>query len=565
MAAHPTTGATSDTTGTRKYRNRHHNLYDESDEWLVHWRDLSEHLLPRKGKYLRSNRTEQNPGLKRHQKIINGSANDALRIVAAGMQGGLTSPSRPWFRLTIQDEELMEFSPVRNWLHQVRNGMLAVFARSNFYSSIHNVYKELAAFGTSAMFMEEDLRTVVRFRPLTIGEFRLALDSTYVPVTLYRQFSMSAAQMAEKFGEDNLSRTVKQAFKDPHRMDDRFEVIHAMEPKDNVDSRGMTYDSVYFELNTDENDGDKFLRKGGFREKPFVAPRWDVTGVDTYGNSPGMEALGDVKMLQSMETKKLKALAKMVDPPMNAPLALKGKGATVIPGGVNYIDVTAGAQGFTPSYMINPDMQNIGIEIDRVEERIRRFFFNDLFLATLASNKDMTATEVVQRHEEKLLMLGPVTERLEFELFDTIIERTYNTMDSLGMLPPVPPELSGINLEIKYISLLAQAQRIVGLSSIQRTAEFVTNMAGAYPQVLDKFDADEAVDQFSEIVGIPPKIIVSDDKVAEKRQADAEAAAAAAAAQNVAQGIESGKTLSETELGTGSALDSVAEQIGAGV
>ena len=549
---------------TQKYRSRNKRLRLDSDDWLIHWREIGEFMLPRKGKYLYGNETDSKPGEKKHQKIINGSANDALRTIAAGMQGGLTSPSRPWFVLTLGDEELMEFAPVREWLHIVRNGMLNVFARSNFYGSIHGQYKELAAFGTSAMLIEEDLQTVIRCRPFTIGEYRLILDSKYRPVGLYRQFSMSAEQMEQKFGEDNLSRTVKECAGDSNRKDKRFEVIHVIEPKSNVDANNMTYNSIYFELKGGEGEDDKFLREASYRSKPFVAPRWGITGVNTYGDSPGMEALGDVKMLQKMEEKKLTALAKMIDPPMNVPTALRGKGATIIPGGVNYVDVTAGQQGLTPSYQIEPRIQEMGLEVDRVENRIRKFFFNDLFLSVLGTDKDMTATEVAARHEEKLLMLGPVIERLEAELLDTIIERVYGIMDNLGMLPPVPPELSGREIEIKYISLLAQAQQIVGLSTIQRTAEFVTAMAGAYPQVLDKFDADEAVDQYSTMVGIPPKIIISDDKVKEKRAADAAAAQQMQAAEAAAQMAESGKTLSETELDKNSALDAVIEQ-GAGV
>ena len=376
---------------------------------------------------------------------------------------------------------------------------------------------------------------------------------------------MSAEQMEQKFGSNNLSRVVKECAKNSNRKDKRFEVIHVIEPKSNSNSNNMTYNSLYFESKgSGAGEEDKFLREGSYRSKPFVAPRWDVTGVETYGNSPGMEALGDVKMLQKMEEQKLTALAKMINPPMNVPTSLRGKGATIIPGGVNYVDTTAGQQGLAPSYQIKPDTQGIAFEIDRVESRIRKFFFNDLFLSVLGTDKDMTATEVAARHEEKLLMLGPVIERLEAELLDTIIERVYDIMDNLGMLPPVPQELAGREIEIKYISLLAQAQQIVGLSTIQRTAEFVGALAaGGYLSVLDKFDADEAVDQFSTMVGLPPKIIISDDKVREKREADAEAAKQTQAQVAAAQMAESGKTLSETQLGTGSALDAVIEQGGA--
>ncbi len=136
--------ATDELTKTQKYRIRNKRLRDDSGSWMTHWRDLAKYLLPRKGRYLSGEEDQKNAGAKKHQAIINGSANDALRIVAAGMQGGLTSPARPWFVLTLGDAELMEFAPVRIWLGAVRDAMLGVFAQSNFYGSIHGQYKELA-------------------------------------------------------------------------------------------------------------------------------------------------------------------------------------------------------------------------------------------------------------------------------------------------------------------------------------------------------------------------------------------------------------------------------------
>ena len=217
-----------------------------------------------------------------------------------------------------------------------------------------------------------------------------------------------------------------------------------------------------------------------------------------------MDALGDIKMLQKLEEKKLKALGKMIDPPMVASTDLKGKGATVIEGGVTYVDVTQGQNGFTPAYQIRPDIQNIGLEIMNVEQRIRRFFFNDLFLSILTTGKEMTATEVAERHEEKMIMLGPVIERMQAELHDPILERTFSIMSDIGMLPPAPPELQGVDLKIEYISLLAQAQKLVGTGAIERVAGFVSTVGQAIPQTLDKFNADEAVDQYAEMVGVPP-------------------------------------------------------------
>lgn len=526
-----------------------------------------EYLLPHRGRYLQGeNTTQNNDGRKKSGKIINGSPLDAIRTLPAGLHSGLTSPSRPWFQLTLPDESLAEYEPVRNWLHDVRQAMLTIFARSNFYGAIHSLYSELGGFGTNVMLIEEDPVSVIRCRPFTIGEYCLSLDSNYRPESLYRQFSMTAGQMREKFGEDNLPVEVKNALT-TNKLDARFEVVHVVEKSQFVqsgklDHRGMEFSSVYFPLAGSQ---DLILRTSGYRTIPFVAPRWEVFGVDTYGISPAMLALGDMKMLQKMETMKLKGLDKMIDPPMNAPVALRGKG-TVVAGGVNYIDVAQGMQGFTPSYQVKPDFQDIAFEIDRVERRIKQFFYNDLFLAIIGQEKTMTAAEVAKRYEEKLMMLGPVLERLQSELMDPIIDRVFSIMQESNLLPPVPREMPpGMAINVEYISLLAQAQKMVGSSGIEQLVGFTANLAKVSPDILDKVDFDEAVDQYGGMLGVPPKIIRSDDKVAmirESKAKQAKAAQMAAMAPQLARGVKD-LASAPSQGGNSTVLDSLTQAAGA--
>ena len=358
---------------TCEYRKRYSMLRDEQSSWRSHWNDITQYLLPRRGRYLQGERNDNFSigGQQKHEKIINGSAVQALKTLAGGLQGGLTSPTRPWFQLTVADDDLAEFQPVREWLHMVRSAMLQIFSRSNFYGAIHYIYWELGAYGTAAMFIEEDMEYVIRCRPMTIGEYVMALDARYRPCSLMRQFSMTAGQMLEKFGKDKLPEAVKSALNNA-TPDLRFEVQHVIEEnKERDDSRGdykgKMFKSVYYPYSGDNED--QILKESGYNSIPFIAPRWEVTGVDTYGNSPAMDALGDVKMLQKMEEKKLMALDKQVNPPMNAPVALKNQGATSVSGGVNWIDVAQGQQSFTPAYLVNPNLQQMAVEIDRVERR----------------------------------------------------------------------------------------------------------------------------------------------------------------------------------------------------
>jgi hypothetical protein len=509
---------------TNRWRRRHKQLLQErqSQNWESHWNEIVEYCLPRRGRYLNSQNdsTQNNDGSKKHSKIFNSTAVTSLGILAAGLRSGRTSPSSPWFSLGLVDEDLAEFAPVREWLHNVRNILMQILSRSNFYRSMHYLYTEIGGFGTNAMMIEEDLTSVIRCRPFTIGEYCLTLDSLYRPESLYRQFSMTACQMQEMFGKGDdktqgLPIEVKTAL-DNGNVDKPFEVVHVIEKNgyiksDKADHRGMAFKSVYYPLGGDEN---LILREGGYREIPFIAPRWSVAGIDTYGSSPAMDVLADTKMLQKEESQKLKALDKQVDPPMTGPMSLKNSDATIVSGGVTWVDVQQGQQGFQPAYQVNPRIQDLRVDIDIVERRIRDGFYNNLFLAVLNEDKKMTAYEVAKRYEEKASVLGPVFDGLDEEANDPIVDRVFAIANNLGLLPPPPPDLpQGMPLKVEYVSLLSKAQKAVETASIDQLVNFTLLTMQANPDAIDKVDVDEAMDQYGDGLGVAPKIIRSDDNV----------------------------------------------------
>jgi hypothetical protein len=544
----------------KQHRQRAAVLRQEQASYREHWRTIAEYMLPRRGKYLSEDSdNKEDQGSRKDGKIINGSAVDAVRVVAAGLQGGLTSPSRPWFLPTFADTDLMEYAPVREWLHRVRNILLTICARSNFYTSTHNVYTELAGFGTGCMMTEENFQTGIRCRTFTIGEYVIYLDASYRPVGMYRRYSSTAEQMVQKFGLANVSFSVQQAYKDFNK-DKSFEIQHCIQPSTlydpaKADYRSMSFESIYFE--SAGGDDAKPLRVSGYRGIPFAAPRWSVSGVNTYGDSPAMDAIGDVKMLQKLEEKKLKKIDKHVEPPMNAPLALKAKGGSIISGGVNYYDVNQGGQQFAPAYQVDGNVDAIAREILTVEGRIRKYFFNDLFLTVIAQEggPQKTAYEIAKKYEEKLMMLGPIIEQFQSEFHDVKLDRIYAIADNMGLIPPAPREIQGMEMKMEYIGLLAQAQKMVGMASVEQTANFVGALAPLYPDVLDKFDADQAVDEYSAMNGTPPKLIVSDADVEKKRQARAQqqqmqqALAAAGPAADAAKKLSDAKVEDNNALG----------------
>ena len=330
-------------------------LKSERSSWMPHWKQISEVLLPRSGRFLV---TDNNRGDKRHNKILDNTGTRALRTLSGGMMAGMTSPARPWFRLTTRDARLDETYEVKQWMSRTTSLMQMIFNQSNVYRALQSSYEELGAFGTSAVIMLDDFDSVIHCMPLTIGEFAIATGARSQINTLYREFRMTVAAMVEEFGYENVSRQVKQMY-DRGRMDKWITIINAIEPRyerdaRKRDARNMPFRSIYFEANGKAED---VLRETGFRHFPVLAARWSVTGGDIYGTSPGMEALGDLRQLQQEQLYKGKAIAYQADPPVIVPSDLRNQEDNLVPGGVVYLDTPSQAQGVRSSYEVPLQLQ----------------------------------------------------------------------------------------------------------------------------------------------------------------------------------------------------------------
>lgn len=547
-------------------------LEAELNSFIPHYRDITDHLSPRAAKFLVDEKLSK--GKKANDRIINETATNCLEILKSGMHAGMTSPARPWFRFTLDDLDLMEWEPVKQWLYDVEARMRLVFAKSNIYNAFPLVYGSLGAYGTAAMAILEDPRTVIRAYNFPVGSFMLSLDDTLRVDTMYRKVPMTVKQIVMMFGEydrktgaakwDNISSHIKTLW-DRAKYGDSIEVVHAIEP--NVDrdhtklnAKHKPIRSIYYEqAGTD----DKLLRESGFDEFPVMAPRWDVfSDDDVYGYSPGMLALGSTKQLQLMERRDDEAIEKKVRPPMLGDASLKTQRTSILPGDITYIDNLAAQQhaGFRPVYQVEPHTLELNAKIQRIEQRIREIFHTDLMLMFAQSDRaEITAEEVRERHQEKLLVLGPVLERQNPELYNPCIDRTFPIMMRRGMFPPPPKELEGKDIRVEYTSIMAQAQKLIGTAGVERVVGFVGSLAAATGDmsVWDKVDLDQTVDEYSSMHGVPPKMVRSDDKVAQMRGRRAQAAQAqkmVEMAQPLAQAATAAKTLSDTNVEETSAL-----------
>lgn len=521
-------------------------MMTERSTWLDHWKEISEFQQPRLGRYFIS---DSNKGHKRYQSIIDNTALISARTLSAGMMSGMTSPARPWFRMSLADRDLMEFGPVKAWLFRVQSIMRDVFAHSNTYRSLQMLYEELGLFGTGASIVLPDFENVIHHYPLTVGEYAIGTDHRGYVDSIVRDFQMTVGQLVAQFGAANCSQTVQTLY-ERRNFDARLDVTHLVEPRrgrdsDKRDAKSMPWSSVYLEAGSNE---DKFLSESGFKRFPALVPRWAVTGNDTYGSSPGMEVLGDVKQLQHQQLRKGQGIDYQVNPPIQVPVAYKDAARNRLPGGVMFVDSATQGGGVRSAFDVQLNLQHLMLDIQDVRERIRAGYYADLFLMLANDTRSgITATEVAERHEEKLLMLGPVLERLHNELLEPLIDMTFERCNEAGILPPPPDELQGMDLSVEFISTLAQAQRVVSAQGVDRLLGSVTSLAALFPQVVDKINADQVIDDYADLFGVNPEIVVPDDVAAETRAQKAQAAQAAQSAATAPAVVDAAKTASEID------------------
>jgi hypothetical protein len=522
------------------YMKRLSALELERSSFITHYRELSDHIDPRRGRFFVSDR---NRGERKHQSIINSRGTQALRTAQSGLFAGIMSPSRQWFKFETMDQDMMRSSAVKQWLYKVETLARTIFLESNLYNMAPVMLGELLQFGTGAMSHLDDFNSVARFYTHTAGSYMIGQNDKCEIDTFCLQRERTVKQIVEEFGIENVSIAVKDQY-DKGNYDSWYPIVQIVEPNPDYDERKLegrfkAYRSVWFEPGIQNRD--KFLRKGGFDEFPFHVPRWGVTGEDIYGTScPGMLALGDIKGLQIMEKRKAQAVDKLVNPPLKGPPSLRNVPISSLPGGATLYDSDGTKEGLGPIYQVDPRLNEMRMDMQSIESRINEAFFVDLFMAISAMDgvQPRNQLELSQRNEERLLMLGPPLERIQREFLSNLIERTFQQMIRGEILPPPPPELENQPLNIRYISSLAMAQRAAEVSTIERTALFTGQLMQLNPEVMDSFDADEALQQYVQMTGAVPSIIRSAEAVQQIREQRAQAQQAQMAAEMANQGAQ---------------------------
>lgn len=527
-------------------------MFNERSQFEDTWKQLSNYINPTRGRFNEEDKSTD--GKRRDYFLLDPYPMEAANKCAAGLHSGLTSPSRPWFSLGLQDEELAEYHTVKLWLEECQDMLMGIYAKSNIYNMLLQIEAELCQFGTAASLLLQDFNAAIWARPYTCGEYAGNVDARGRVTHFARRFKLNAWQMVNEFGKDIVSEAVRNAYT---RKDYTTLFTVTMLIEKNVDYKpeeeklfNFPWKSYYFE----DCQTDAFLKVSGYNEQPFLMPRWTVVANSIYGTGPGHNALGNCMQLQKLEEVNMRLLETRANPPMIVPASvgkverLPGKN-TIVPDNL--------ANQITPLYNVTGSREEIMQTIQFKQQQISAAFYNDLFVM-LANNDNpqMTAREVAERHEEKLLMLSPVLEQMHNEVLSPLTKRAFEICLRNGIFPPVPKELEGVegDIKVEFISLLAQAQKAVSAPALEKTLALVGNLAGLSPELVDNLNLDTSLRKYGQMAGTPESVFRDEAEVeklrkerAQQMQQQQQMEQAATMAKPLKDGVEAARLMSEIE------------------
>jgi len=463
----------------------------------------------------------QNRKRPRMRQLIDSHPILSFRTVQAGMYSGLSSPNRPWFDFKFADPELNEYQAAREWLDEFQHLIYAMFDASNFYQVARQNYGAMARFGPAAGMMTEHPLSVAPCLALGIGSFWFGLNDAFNVDTLLRECPMTVDQVVKRFvGRPGgrydwsaVSRIVKEKW-------DRSDYGHIVQCKQLIEPGARdAWDSSIWDCNDDRQAA--ILEAKRYSEQPFWAPRWDTRdgGTSNYGRGVGHDALADMRELAMQAKRKRELTDLLAKPPTVGP----ARDLDMRPGAHTSVADMSSGVSVQPIYTPNPmAIAQVKEDIRDIKDAIDRLTYADLFMAitNMPGVQPRNVEELLKRDEEKLTQIGPVVEMVNDDMLPVAVERMIGIARRGNLIPEAPEELQGRELKVEFVSVLAMAQKMLGLSTTERVVGFVGSLGSIFgPQVLDKIDPDAIIDDYAERANLPAKAI-RDRATVEQLRAD---------------------------------------------
>lgn len=465
--------------------------------WDWQWQTIADYTIPRRGDFT----VQRFQGQRRDYNIYDTTALWAGDQLAAGLHQLLTSQALPWFYLAMQDPQYARMPDVQAWLDDCEQRMYAVFndPETRFQAHLHEIYLDLGHFGTGVMYSEFDKH--IRFSTRFLAECFIKQNRWGIVDSCYRVFPLTKSECIAEYGMENTPADILKE----ENADQQFQFLHVVEPV----PQGTIWESRHYWM-----EKQVLLREGSYNEFPYAVPRWSTSTMEDYGRGPTMNVLGDIKMVNDMKRTFIRAAHKAVDPPLLIPDEGFMQPINTNAGATNYYDQTnPGRPEFLVSKARFPEFETL---LKDTQQSIIRAFYVDMLqlpggLMPGAQNQNtyMTATEALMRRENSMRVIGPVVARLQTELLNPIIVRTFNMLARNRSLAPPPPQIAGKGIHPIYVSPLAIAQQSASLDNFNRLMQTILPIAQIDPSVLQVIDPEETMRWAAESYHLPQRILRS--------------------------------------------------------
>ena len=526
---------------------RYQTLQTNRSHWESHWQELGDYVCPRKADITK----KRTGGDKRTELIFDGTAIHAAELMSASLHGMLTNAATPWFDLRYENDELNGDDEAKEWLEGATDVMYQHLARSNFQEQIHELYSDLVTFGTGVIFIENDDNDGFRFSTRHIAECYVSENEQGRVDTVFRKYKTTARAAVRQFGDAKVTqRIAKLNTDDPYA---EIELLHIVMPREDRDRRkrnavNKPFASIY--LDPAEK---MIIGESGYDEFPYCVPRFLKASFEIgYGRSPAMTALPDTKMVNKMSEVVIRASQLQIHPPLMVPDDGFMLPVRTTPGGLNFY--RSGTRDRIEPLNIGANNPLGEMQLEQRRQAIRAAFYVDQLI--LGTGPQMTATEVVQRTEEKMRLLGPVLGRLQAELLQPLIGRCFAILSRQKAFAAAPPMLREGNIDIEYVSPLAKAQRTGDIQGILQMIEFLMPLMQLDQGVADYLDMDGLAKHIIKVTGTPAAVVRGEGEVAgirENRAAAMQAEQELMAAQQMATAAGDAapalRAVDETDIG----------------
>jgi len=501
-------------------------LKNEKTTWESRWQEIMDYLLPRKSDIIRTT-----IGPKTTTQIFDSTGAEANQVFAAGMFGHLCPATTRWMQIEPADEDLKRSKNIMSWCAKASEAIIYALANSNFGQEITESFLNHGSIGTDTLYLEPEkfLGSQLVFQNIPISEILLMENYQSLVDTHYRLFKFNPRQAIQAWGKENLSDSINQAAENPKKKLEKFDFIHCVEPRTEYDSTKVDNENKQFASTIIEVKSKNIVKEGGYFEAPFITSRFLKTQGEVYGWSPGIQVLPEIKTANAWMRILLAAAEKVVDPPLQLPndgfiLPIKTQ-----PAGLNFYMPQAKDQRIEP--IMTGGNIPVGLEVlDLLQRKIKRAFYNDLFIILEQESKvPKTATEILERSEERILLLVFYLGRLEYELFQQLAIRILGILLRAKKIDDPPPELRKTGgFKVVMTSKLAQRIKKAEVASYRDVLQMGLEIA-KYTGMSEHFDNmnfDQIFPDLMDMSGCPTRWKNTETQIKKLRDDRAKAAQA---------------------------------------